>query len=119
MKMFRFDPEVGKRIDAFGSMGLVISKLVRLSDETDIQCAYLGAHGVIGYHPTTKDQLFVVVQGEGWVRGDSLESQHPIKAGQSAFWEAGEWHESGTEAGMIVILIEGEQMDPTNTMPPV
>jgi hypothetical protein len=60
MKLFRFDPEVGKSIDAYGSVGFVISKLVRVFDKTDIKCAYLSPNGVIGYHQTTKDQLFVV-----------------------------------------------------------
>ena len=119
MKMFCFDPEVGKSIDAFGSLGFTISKLVRLSNETDVKCAYLSPKGLIAYHQTTKDQLFAVVQGEGWVRGESPETQRRISAGQAAFWEEGEWHESGTESGMIVILIEGENIDPTKTMPPV
>jgi hypothetical protein len=119
MKLFRFDPEAGKSIDAYGSLGFVISKLVRMTEETDVKCGYLGSKAVIGYHQTTKDQLFAVVQGEGWVRGESLESRCPIRAGQAAFWERGEWHESGTEAGMVVILIEGEDIDPTKTMPPV
>jgi quercetin dioxygenase-like cupin family protein len=119
MKLFRFDPEVGKSIDAYESSGFVISKLVHLHDEADIKCAYLSPNGVIGYHQTTKEQLFVVVQGEGWVRGEIPESQRPIKAGQAAFWEEGEWHESGTETGMVVILIEGEDIDPTKTTPTV
>jgi len=119
MKLFRFDPEVGKPIDAYGSLGFVISRLVRVFDETDIKCAYLDSNAVIGYHQTTKDQLFVVVQGDGWVRGDTLESRCAIKAGQAAFWEEGEWHESGTETGMVVILIEGDDIDPAKTMPAV
>jgi hypothetical protein len=118
MKNFRFDPEVGKSIEAYGSSGFVISKVVHLFEETDVKCAYLSSNGIIGYHQTTKDQLFVVIQGEGWVRGESPE-KHPIKAGQAAFWEEGEWHESGTETGMTVILIEGDNIDPTKTMPPV
>jgi len=118
MKIFRFDAEAGKNIDVYGSSGFVISKIVRVSGETDIQCAYLGPNGVIGYHRTTKDQLFAVVQGEGWVRGESPE-KYPIRAGQAAFWEEGEWHESGTETGMTVILIEDGRMDPEKTMSPV
>ena len=119
MKIFRFDPEIGESIDAYGSSGVVTTKLVHVFDETDIKCAYLGSNSVIGYHQTTKNQLFVVVQGEGWVRGKRPEARCRIKAGQAVFWEKGEWHESGTEMGMIVILIEGEDIDPTKTMPTV
>lgn len=119
MKIFRFDPEVGKSIDAHGSLGFVISKLVHAFEETDIKSAYLSPGGVIGYHQTTKDQLFVVVQGQGWVRGEALESQCSIKAGQAVFWTQGEWHESGTETGMVIILIESNKIDPATTMPAV
>jgi mannose-6-phosphate isomerase-like protein (cupin superfamily) len=118
MKLFRLDSDVGKSIDAFGSMGFVISKIVRLSAQTDVKIAYLGANSVVGYHQTTRDQVFAVVHGEGWVRGESPE-RFPIEAGQAAFWAEGEWHESGSETGMTVILIEGENIDPTKTMPPL
>ena len=60
MKIFRFDPEVGKGIDHFNSSGFIISRVV---------------------------QLF------------------------------GEWHESGTETGMTVIIIEGVNFDPAKLMP--
>ena len=119
MKLFRFDPEVGKSMDAYGSSGFGITKLVRVFEETDIKCAHLSPGGLIGYHQTTKDQLFVVVQGEGWVRGETPESRYPIKSGQAAFWVEGEWHESGTDMGMVVILIEGADIDPAKTMPAV
>ena len=119
MRLFRFDHEVGTSIDAYGSSGFVISKLIRLSDAADIKCAYLRPGSLIGYHQTTKDQLFAVMHGEGWVRGETPESKCPIRAGQAAFWEEGEWHESGTETGMVVVLIEGGDIDPTKTMPTV
>jgi hypothetical protein len=34
------------------------------------------------------------------------------KAGQAAFWIAGEWHESGTESEMMAIIIESDSLDP-------
>jgi len=52
-------------------------------------------------------QLFLVVQGEGWVRGESPETRS-ITTGYAAFWEKDEWHESGTESGMTAIVIEVE-----------
>lgn len=118
MKLFRFGPEVGKNIDTFDSSGFTISKIVRLFDQADVKIAYLGKNSVVGFHQTTKDQVFVVVHGEGWVRGEE-QGRHPIMAGQAAFWIEGEWHESGSEAGMTAILIEGENIDPTKTMPPL
>lgn len=115
MKIFRFDPEVGKSIDAFDSSGFVISKIVQLFSQADVKIAYLSAKGNIGFHQTAKDQLFVVVQGEGWVRGEAPE-RFPIHSGLAAFWQEGEWHESGTDNGMTAILIEGKNIDPIKTM---
>jgi quercetin dioxygenase-like cupin family protein len=118
MKLFRFDQETGISIDRYDSSGFVISRLVHLLDEAVVNCAYLEANGVIGYHQAAAPQLFLVVQGEGWVRGEST-ARIPIKATQAAYWEAGEWHESGTETGMTVIVIEATNFDPAKWMPPV
>jgi hypothetical protein len=39
--------------------------------------------------------------------------------GQAAFWKKEEWHESGTETGMVAVIIEGVNFDPAKLMPPV
>jgi quercetin dioxygenase-like cupin family protein len=116
MKIFRFDPEVGKSIDHFNSSGFIISRVVQLFDEAAVSCAYLSIDGIIGYHQATVPQLFLVLQGEGWVRSETSDKTS-IKAGQAAYWERGEWHESGTETGMTVIIIEGVNFDPAKLMP--
>ena len=118
MKLFRFDPEAGKEIDRYGSSGFTISKVVHLVGESVVNCAYLAANGAIGHHQATTPQLFLVMQGRGWVRGE-LPNRIPIEAGQAAYWEQEEWHESGTETGMTVIIIEGMNFDPAKFMPPV
>lgn len=118
MKIYRFDTEVGKSIDRYDSSGFVISKVAHLFDEAVVNCAYLHPGGLIGYHQATLPQLFLVVQGEGWVRGKAPR-RFSIKTGQSAYWEESEWHESGTETGMTVIIIEGSRFDPAELMPPV
>jgi hypothetical protein len=56
------------------------------------------------------------VPGEGWVRGESS-AKISIEAGQAAYWEKGEWHESGTETAMIAIVIESANLDPARRMP--
>lgn len=110
MKLYRFDAGVGETIDLFGSSGFVISKIARLFEGAIVNYAHLAPQGVIGFHQTTTDQLFLVVQGEGWVRGAEPE-RTAIKTGQAAFWEKNEWHESGTDTGMTAILIEGMNYD--------
>jgi len=118
MKIYRFDSEVGKSIDRYDSSGFTISRVVHLSGEAVVNCAYLEANGMIGYHQARVHQLFLVVQGEGWVRGASAD-RTSIKAGQAAYWEEGEWHESSTETGMTAIIIEGMNFDPAKLMPPL
>jgi quercetin dioxygenase-like cupin family protein len=116
MKIFRFDPEVGKSIEHFQSSGFLLSRVAHLLEEAVVSCAYLGANGLIGDHQATLPQLFLVVVGKGWVRGGSSD-KISIEAGQAAYWEKGEWHESGTETGMTAIVIEGTNFDPAKLMP--
>lgn len=116
MRLYRFDREVGESIDRFDSTGFVISKIVRVLDGAIVNCAYLTPNGVIGFHQTTTDQLFVVLQGEGWVRGAEPE-RTPIQAGQIAYWQKEEWHESGTDTGLTAILIEGDKLDLSRLVP--
>jgi quercetin dioxygenase-like cupin family protein len=116
MKIFRFDPEVGSTIDKFGSEMAIISRVVHLEDEAVIQCVYLRPNGKIGYHQAATQQLFLLVDGKGWVRGES-DQKFTIKAGQAAFWEKDEWHESGTGTGMTAVIIEGVSIDPAKLMP--
>ncbi len=116
MKIFRFDPEVGKSSEHYKSSGFIISRIAHLSNEAFVNCAYLSGNGLIGYHQATSPQLFLVVQGKGWVRGESP-NRTPIQAGQAAYWEEGEWHESGTEVGMTAIIIESPNLHPEKLMP--
>jgi quercetin dioxygenase-like cupin family protein len=118
MKIFRFDSGIGKKVDLYNSSGFTISRVAHLFDEAVVNCAYLDANGVIGHHQATIPQLFLVVQGQGWVRGESLE-RILIETGQAAYWEKGEWHESGTETGLTAVIIEGVNFDPAKLMPPV
>jgi quercetin dioxygenase-like cupin family protein len=115
MKLYRFDVQAGKSITRYDSKHLIFSRIVRTSAAAHIGCMHLGPNGVVGYHQAVVPQLFLVVQGEGWVRGEE-EERTPLHAGQAAFWQAGEWHESGTETGMMVIVIESEELDPSSFM---
>lgn len=67
--------------------------------------------GIIGKHPAPVSQLFIVMNGEGWVVGKEG-IKVLLKAGQAAYWEPGESHESGSEQGMSVLVIESENLEP-------
>jgi quercetin dioxygenase-like cupin family protein len=111
MIIFRYGAGEAKPIDRFGSSNVVISRLAHVAGEATIHWIYLHPGGVLGSHPAVENQLFLVVQGSGWVSGAADETM-PITAGQAAFWEAGERHTSRTDTGMTAIVVEGKGLDP-------
>jgi hypothetical protein len=102
-----FGPEAGRHVDRHGS-DFRLSRLAHLQD-IHVGCLYLGPGGLVGYHPAATYQLFAVVEGDGWVRGEGAEWV-PIRAGQAAVWEPGEHHEAGTDVGMTAIVVETEAL---------
>ncbi|GAB6928135.1 hypothetical protein JCM10914A_21180 [Paenibacillus sp. JCM 10914] len=114
MRLFRFDKEVGKSIAAYGSQQFMMSKLLMSKEGMKIHhigCMHIGPDGLVGEHPATIDQLFIVVSGEGWVTANHG-PRRIIKTGQAAFWTSGEVHESGSSEGMTVIVVEGNGLEP-------
>lgn len=115
MRIFRFDTSTGRPIDQFGSDNLVMSPIQRGDGHFQLGCMHLGPGGLVGGHHAVGPQLFLVVSGSGWVRGQ--DSGHiPIASGQAAFWSDGEWHESGSDTGMDVIVLEADTLDPAQYM---
>lgn len=115
MKLFRFDPQVGITIEQFESRNAVMTRVAHITQPASVRCFYLDPGGIIGYHPASENQLFIVVDGEGQVRGQS-DQFISIAKGQAALWEAGEWHESRTDTGMVAVVIEGRDLDPSEWM---
>ena len=116
MRIFRFDPEVGKESEQFGSVKAIISRILHLEDEVVISSVYIQPQRKIGYPQAVTPELFLLVQGEGWVRGENDEKLD-VQEGHAIFWEQGEWHETGSEKGMIAVIIEGVYFDPAELMP--
>ena len=116
MKLYRFDPGVSRETAEYGSRGALVSRLLRTPGEASIHCLALAPGGVLGWHPAVEDQLLLVVQGEGRVRGEPGD-ELPISAGQAAFWTAGEHHATRTDHGLTAIILEGQGLDPGEFMP--
>jgi quercetin dioxygenase-like cupin family protein len=70
----------------------------------------LEAGGRVGRHPAAAGQLFIVVEGKGFVRGGEGEEE-PIAAGEAAFWEPGEEHDARTDEGLTAIVLESDRID--------
>ena len=110
MKVVDFYPQNSRPVTEFGSRNAFISPLARLDAETQIHCIYFQPGGIVGYHPALGHQLFFVVQGKGWVRGEKGDRVW-ITSGQGVYWEPGEGHESGTDEGMVAIIVEAESLE--------
>ena len=116
MRLYRFDTEAGHPITRFGSERVAIIGIARVAEgDVQIGCMRLEPGGRVGAHQATTRQLFLVVRGAGWVRGPEAE-RTPIVADQAACWEPGEEHESGSESGMVALVIEGDALDPDQFM---
>ena len=116
MQLFDFSHMVGRPITLYGSENIIFTPLLLHEAPTKISCMHVAPEGVIGFHEATVDQLFLVVAGSGWVRGEEAE-RTAIEAGEAAFWTAGEWHESGSAAGMTAIIVEGDGLEPAKRLP--
>lgn len=75
-----------------------------------VTLATFGPGGRIGSHPTGVDQLFHVVSGGGWASGDGGE-RIDVTAGEYVLWQAGEDHESGSDDGMTVVIVQAAELD--------
>lgn len=110
MKIYNFGSETGKKIEAFNSKNLMMTKILKETKDTHVGCMYIEGNGIIGLHQATVPQLFLVVCGEGIVKGKE-DKEFLIRAGFAAYWETEEWHETKTETGLTAIVIEGISLE--------
>jgi quercetin dioxygenase-like cupin family protein len=90
--------------------GSVSARVRRLAGDAHVVVIEVGPGGVVGRHPAGMAQLFTVVSGSGWVSGADGERE-PIRAGEAVLWQPGEEHESGSDEGMTVLVVEAESLD--------
>ncbi len=76
----------------------------------------IGPQGIVGCHQAVGPQLFLVVEGGGWVRDETSE-RISISAGVAAYWTDGEWRAGGSESGMTVVALEGEMLGSAHYLP--
>jgi quercetin dioxygenase-like cupin family protein len=115
MEFYQFNKDSGKKISKFNS-DFVMSRIVKTVKATHVGCMYLEENGVIGYHQAVVSQLLLIMNGEGYVRGDK-EEYIKVQSGDAVIWEKDEWHETKTETGLTAIVIESEELSPSSFMP--
>ena len=118
MRIFRFDREVAQPIKQFDSANVSIGRGVRMDGKSRVAVFHVEPGGTVGYHPSVGYQLYLVINGEGWVEGPERVPR-AIHAGQAVFWVDGEWHASGSNTGMTAVVVEADEMNPAEFMPEV
>jgi quercetin dioxygenase-like cupin family protein len=111
LKVLDFSAERALAISRLGSRAATAVPLTLPDGDAHVVCLRLGAGGVLGRHPAPVDQLFVVIEGEGWV-SEAHGERVPVAAGSVIHWAAGEEHESGSDSGLTAIVVESERMVP-------
>lgn len=106
MRLLDFGSSVTHPVNAFDSRAS-IAQLMGATDSARTVVMHLPADGLVGTHDAAVHQLFCVVAGEGWVAGAD-DVRHPIGPFQAAEWAAGERHTSGTDTGMVAVVVEGD-----------
>lgn len=110
MRIYRVEPEYARIVTAFGSSGAKIAPILRNTSGCHVSYLKLTGGGELGLHPAVGEQVFLVLEGEGWVEDETGE-RVVIQAGEAAFWMDGENHRSGSEHGLTAMLIEGSELD--------
>lgn len=94
--------------------GVTVSPLsASLQMGASVQAAVfrVAANGRIVRHAANVPQILAVFAGSGRVSGADGEFQE-IAAGEAVFWHKGEQHETETDTGLTVLILEAEGLEP-------
>jgi quercetin dioxygenase-like cupin family protein len=105
MQLLSFGPERATPISEYLSQHASAVALASGQGEAHVYCLHLDAGGEIGAHEAGFAQLFLVVEGSGWVSGSDRRRQLLVK-GQGALIARGEIHAKGTTSGMTAIMVQ-------------
>ncbi len=111
MKIYRFTQDTGSSIDKYNSHAASYSRICEISQPGSVGCIYIEPEGIVGLHAAPVPQLFLVVQGTGWVRGEDG-ARIPVREGDGVFWDRGESHESGSAGGMVAMTLQSDKLGP-------
>src|SRR5690606_33914937 len=109
MQLVNFGKAAGNKINNYDSILSTYSKIMKTEEPTNIGLIHIEKGGVVGYHQAPVPQLFVVVNGEGWVEGEDKKKVY-LKSGEGVFWNKGEGHLSGSDEGLTALVIQSEEL---------
>lgn len=87
------------------------SALADGAGEAHLYCVRFEPGGSIGRHEAGFGQLFLALEGAGWISGGDGQRVE-IAAGQGAWIARGEWHAKGSETGMTALMVQVRDLEP-------
>ncbi|GIK19927.1 MAG: hypothetical protein AMXMBFR77_06470 [Phycisphaerales bacterium] len=105
MRLIQLSPADAEPISLFAATGASSRLLADGDGEAHVHWLQFEPGGQIGQHPTGFGQLFIVVEGSGWVAGGDGRRVE-LRAGEAAYFERGERHSKGSDRGMKVIMVQ-------------
>jgi hypothetical protein len=108
MRIFQINQSQNEEVKEFDSQGAYISPIVEVIAGATIHWLWFDPHSIIGLHKTESPLIYIVAEGDGWVRGEQIEPME-VSSQDCVFWDSGELCEVGTATGMQVIAIESRQ----------
>ena len=116
MQIYDSGTKRGKQVQEFGSTGVKMAALMN-ARAWHIVAVQLDPGGVLGAHKATEDQVLIVVEGSGRVSSGGGKPVD-VAPGSTVFWNQGEVHETRAgDQGLTAILVEGEKLERTLSMP--
>ena len=113
MQLLSFGLERATPISEYRSQHASAVALASGHGEAHVYCLHLDAGGEIGAHEAGFAQLFLVVEGSGWVSGSDGRRQLLGKGG-GVLIARGEVHAKGTASGLTAIMVQLTDMTTTS-----
>ena len=98
------------RVEEYDVVGVAHAASIAFgSGEAHVRVLRLGAGSRVAPHETGFGQLFVPIDGSGWVSQGSDEVE--IRVGQAAYFSRGVTQAKGSENGMVALMIQVDDLD--------
>jgi len=100
-----------EKIEMYSSHRATTTRLADGSGETHTYMVRIEAGGIIDRHEAGFGQLWIIVEGSGWVAGGD-DQRLEVSLGDVAFFERGEQHAKGSDQGMTAVMIQIYDLEP-------
>ena len=92
-------------VSTYEAHGTSAARLAHGNGEAHAYLLRFDADGAIGQHEAGYGQLFIVLDGRGWVSGrDGVRAE--IGAGDVVLFDRGEHHAKGSDTGMTAVMVQ-------------